>query len=333
VTELAAELALGPDADVADWARAGTDAMIGRIRATLGRFRCSFDTWFLERSLYESGAVARAIDRARAGGHVYDADGAVWLRSSALGDDKDRVLVRSDGTFTYVAGDLAYIADKLDRGFDTAVYVLGADHHGYIGRLKAAAQTLGYDPARIDVQIYQLVRLSEGKMSKRAGRIVTLDDLLDAIGVDAARYALVQRGHDQPIDLDLDLLTAQNAENPVYYCQYAHARIAAILRRADGGDAAVPDPSWQPEPAEAELVKALAEFPGLVAEAAERRGPHRIAGYAQDTAKAFHQFYKQCQVIGVDPPVERSRLALCRATARVMATALDLVGVAAPESM
>ena len=333
VTELAAELALGPDADVADWARAGTDAMIGRIRATLGRFRCSFDIWFLERSLYESGAVARAIDRARAGGHVYDAEGAVWLRSSALGDDKDRVLVRSDGTFTYVAGDLAYIADKLDRGFDTAVYVLGADHHGYIGRLKAAAQTLGYDPARVDVQIYQLVRLSEGKMSKRAGRIVTLDDLLDAIGVDAARYALVQRGHDQPIDLDLDLLTAQNAENPVYYCQYAHARIAAILRRADGGDAAVPDPSWQPEPAEAELVKALAEFPGLVAEAAERRGPHRIAGYAQDTAKAFHQFYKQCQVIGVDPPVERSRLALCRATARVMATALDLVGVAAPESM
>jgi arginyl-tRNA synthetase len=332
VGEIAAGLGLDPAAGADEWARAGTDAMIARIRATLARFRCSFDAWFLERSLYESGAVARAIDRVRAGGHVYEDDGATWLRSTALGDDKDRVLVRSDGTFTYVAGDLAYIVDKLERGFDTAVYVLGADHHGYIGRLKAGAQALGYDPDRIDVQIYQLVRLKDGKMSKRAGRIVTLDDLLDAIGVDSARYALVQRGHDQAIDLDIDLLTAQNAENPVYYCQYAHARIAAILRRADGA-AALPDPSWTPEPAETELVKALVEFPDLIAEAAERRGPHRIAGYAQETAKAFHQFYKQCHVIGAEPAVERSRLALCRATAQVMATALDLVGVEAPDSM
>jgi arginyl-tRNA synthetase len=332
VTAIASELGLDPQADAERWARAGTDIMIGRIRTTLARFRCSFDNWFLERSLYESGAVQRAIDRVRAGGHVEDRDGAVWLRSSALGDDKDRVLVRSDGTFTYVAGDLAYIVDKLERGFDTAVYVLGADHHGYVGRLKAAAQALGYDPDRIDVQIYQLVRLRDGKMSKRAGRIVTLDDLLDAIGVDAARYALVQRGHDQPIDLDIDLLTAQNAENPVYYCQYAHARIAAILRRA-GGAEALPDPAWTPEPAETELIKALAEFPDLVAEAADRRGPHRIAGYAQETAKAFHQFYKQCHVIGAEPAVERSRLAICRSTAQVLATSLDLVGVEAPESM
>jgi arginyl-tRNA synthetase len=332
VTAIAAELGLDPQAGAERWARAGTDIMIGRIRTTLARFRCSFDNWFLERSLYESGAVQRAIDRVRAGGNVEDRDGAVWLRSSALGDDKDRVLVRSDGTFTYVAGDLAYIVDKLDRGFDTAVYVLGADHHGYVGRLKAAAQALGYDPDRIDVQIYQLVRLRDGKMSKRAGRIVTLDDLLDAIGVDAARYALVQRGHDQPIDLDIDLLTAQNAENPVYYCQYAHARIAAILRRA-GGAEALPDPAWTPEPAETELIKALAEFPDLVAEAADRRGPHRIAGYAQETAKAFHQFYKQCHVIGAEPAVERSRLAICRSTAQVLATSLDLVGVEAPESM
>jgi arginyl-tRNA synthetase len=333
VAEIAAELGLEPDADAERWARAGTEVMMGRIRATLARFRCSFDSWFLERSLYESGAVQRAIDRVRAAGHVEDRDGAVWLRSTALGDDKDRVLVRSDGTFTYVAGDLAYIADKLGRGFDTAVYVLGADHHGYVGRLKAAAQALGYDPDRVDVQIYQLVRLRDGKMSKRAGRIVTLDDLLDAIGVDAARYALVQRGHDQPIDLDLDLLTAQNAENPVYYCQYAHARIAAILRRAGGAAGALPDPAWTPEPAETELIKALAEFPDLVAEAADRRGPHRIAGYAQDTAKAFHQFYKQCHVIGAEPAVERSRLAICRSTAQVLQTSLDLVGVEAPESM
>jgi arginyl-tRNA synthetase len=332
VTELVGELGLDPDAPVADWSRAGTDAMIARIRATLARFRCSFDTWFLERSLYESGAVRDAIERVRAGGWVDEHDGAVWLRSSALGDDKDRVLVRSDGTYTYVAGDLAYIVDKLERGFLTAVYVLGADHHGYVGRLKAAAQALGYDPDRIDVQIYQLVRLRDGKMSKRAGRIVTLDDLLDAIGVDAARFALVQRGHDQPIELDLELLTTKNADNPVYYCQYAHARIHSILRRADAGDA-LPDPGWEPLPPEAELIKALAEFPGLVAEAADRRAPHRIAGYAQETAKAFHQFYKQCKVIGAEPPIERSRLALCRAAAQVMATALDLVGVEAPESM
>ncbi|HEY8857940.1 MAG TPA: arginine--tRNA ligase [Gaiellales bacterium] len=332
VADVAAELGLAADVPMEEWARAGTQAMIARIRATLARFRCSFDTWFLERSLYESGAVQKAIDRVLASGHAYEQDGAVWLRSSVLGDDKDRVLVRSDGTHTYVAGDLAYVADKLERGFDTAVYVLGADHHGYVGRLKAAAQALGYDPDRVDVQIYQLVRLRDGKMSKRAGRIVTLDDLLDAIGIDAARFALVQRGHDQPSDLDLDLLTAQNAENPVYYCQYAHARIAGILRNA-GGTEAVPDPAWAPVAAEADLVKALVEFPGLVAEAAERRGPHRLAGYAQETAKAFHQFYKQCRVIGEEPEVERSRLALCRATARVIATSLDLVGVEAPDSM
>jgi len=332
VASIAAELGLDADAPVEEWARAGTDAMIARIRATLDRFRCSFDTWFLERSLYESGAVQAAIDRVRAGGHVYDRDNAVWLRSSAFGDDKDRVLVRSDGTFTYVAGDLAYVVDKLERGFDVAVYVLGADHHGYVGRLKAAAQALGYDPDRVDVQIYQLVRLREGKMSKRAGRIVTLDDLIDQIGVDAARYALVQRGHDQPIDLDLELLTAQNNENPVYYCQYAHARIAGILRHAEGAEA-VPDPGWTPEPPETELIKALVEFPDVVAEASERRSPHRIAGYAQDTAKAFHQFYKQCRVIEAEPEVRTSRLAICRATAQVIATSLDLVGVEAPDSM
>jgi arginyl-tRNA synthetase len=332
VGEIAAALGLSADDPVERWARAGTEAMMERIQATLARFRCTFDSWFLERSLYESGAVQRAIDRVRASGHAYEQDGALWLRSTELGDDKDRVLVRSDGSHTYVAGDLAYVVDKLERGFDTAVYVLGADHHGYVGRLKAAAQALGYDPARVDVQIYQLVRLRGGKMSKRAGRIVTLDDLVDAIGVDAARFALVQRGHDQAIDLDLDLLTAQNSENPVYYCQYAHARIAKILANAAGTEPA-PDPAWQPVEAEAELIKALVEFPGLVAEASERRAPHRIVGYAQDTAKAFHQFYKQCRVLGEEPAVERSRLAICRATATVVRSALGLVGVEAPESM
>jgi arginyl-tRNA synthetase len=335
--DIVAALALPPEMTPDDWRVAGGQAMMEDIKRTLTRFRAEFDRWFLERSLYEDGSLERAIERVRAGGHTYEKDGAVWLRSTDFGDDKDRVVVRSNGTPTYIAGDLAYIESKLER-VDVAVYVLGADHHGYIGRLKAGAQALGYDPDRVDVQIYQLVKIVEGgqavKVSKRRGNVLMLDELLDMIGVDAARYALVQRSHDQVIELDLDRWVAQNDENPVYYCQYAHARIAAILRNAQGtGEGALPDPEWRPEPAEAELVKALAEFPDLVAEAADRRGPHRIAGYAQDTAKAFHQFYKQCRVLGSPPPVERSRLALCQAAKQVLATALDLIGVAAPDSM
>jgi arginyl-tRNA synthetase len=334
VAELAPRLGVPDDASVDEWTRAGTAAMIADIRATLERFRASFDRWFLERSLYEDGSVDRAIERLREGGHTYEQDGALWIRSSELGDDKDRVVVRSNGRPAYIAGDLAYIVSKLERGIDVAVYVLGADHHGYVGRLKAAARALGYDPDRIDVQIYQLVHLKGGKMSKRAGRLVTLDDLIDAVGVDAARFVLVQRSHDQTIELDLDLLVQQNAENPVYYCQYAHARIAAILRNAGPAAAdATPASSWQPEPAEADLVKSLAGFPDLVAQAADLRGPHRVVTFAQDTAKEFHQFYNQCRVIGEAKDVERSRLALCRATKQVLATALGLVGVHAPEQM
>jgi arginyl-tRNA synthetase len=310
--------------------------MIEDIKRTLERFRATFDRFFLERSLYEEGAVERAIEAVQAGGHTYEKGGAVWLRSTDLGDDKDRVLVRSDGTPTYIAGDLGYIVSKLERGYDVAVYVLGSDHHGYIGRLKAGAIALGYDPDRIDVQLYQFVKIVEGgravSASKRRGTVLMLDELLDAIGVDAARYALVQRSHDQLIELDLDVWAAQNAENPVYYCQYAHARTAAILRNAPKVDAG-PAPGWTPEPPEVELVKHLAELPEVVTEAAERRGPHRIAAYAQETAKAFHQFYKQCRVLGEAPDIERSRLALCRATSLVMATALDLVGVEAPDTM
>ncbi len=334
VAEIATQLGLSPDAPIEEWARAGTDVMMERIRATLARFRASFDSWFLERSLYEDGSVDRAIQRLREQGHTYERDGALWLRSTDFGDDKDRVVVRSNGSPTYLAGDLAYIVSKLERGFDVAVYVLGADHHGYVARLKAGAAALGYDPDRIDVQLYQLVHLRGGRMSKRAGNIVTLDDLIDAIGVDAARFVLVQRSHDQAIELDLELLTQQNQENPVYYCQYAHARIASILRNAGArAEGVVPDPGYTPEPAEAELIKALAEFPDLVAEAADRRGPHRIAGYVQDSAKTFHQFYKQCRVLGAPPEIERSRLALCAATRQVIATGLGLIGVDAPESM
>jgi arginyl-tRNA synthetase len=203
-----------------------------------------------------------------------------------------------------------------------------------VRRLNAASAALGYDPGRIDVELYQMVHLPEGKMSKRAGRVVTLDDLIDAIGVDAARFALVQRSHDQTIELDLELLTAQNQENPVYYCQYAHARVAAIARNAEAeGLRAEVGEAWIPEPVEAELVKALAAFPDLVAEAADRRGPHRVVTHVQETAKAFHQFYRQCRVIGAPGGVAESRLALCKATAGTIATALDLVGVEAPDSM
>jgi arginyl-tRNA synthetase len=336
IGEIAAALGLDPDAPADEWRAGGAELMIADIQRTLARFRAGFDSWFLERSLYEDGSVDRAIEAVRAGGRTYEQDGALWLRTTEFGDDKDRVVVRSDGSPTYIAGDLAYIGSKLGRGYDVAVYVLGADHHGYIGRLKAGAAALGYDPDRIDIQIYQFVKIVEGdrvvSASKRRGAVLMLDELLDAIGVDAARYALVARSHDQVIELDLDLWASQNAENPVYYCQYAHARIAGILRGADAVSAR-PDPEWIPEPAEAELIKALAAFPDVVAEAAERRGPHRIAGYAQETARAFHQFYKQCRVLGEPPPVERSRLALCRATADVMATALDLIGVDAPETM
>jgi arginyl-tRNA synthetase len=336
VGDLAAELGVSPDADADEWRRVGAAAMVEDIKRTLTRFRARFDSWFLERSLYEDGSVERAVARVKAAGHAYEQDAALWLRSTDFGDDKDRVIVRANGAPTYIAGDLAYIESKLERGFDVAVYVLGADHHGYIGRLKAGAVAMGFDPDRIDVQIYQLVKISEGgqavKVSKRRGNVLMLDELLDMIGVDAARYALVQRSHEQVVELDLDRWVAQNDENPVFYCQYAHARIAAILRNAGGRTPAV-DPAWTPEPAEAALVKALAEFPDLVAEAVERRGPHRVAGYAQDTAKAFHQFYKQCRVLGSEPAVERSRLALCEATRRVIATALDLIGVEAPDSM
>jgi arginyl-tRNA synthetase len=338
VADIAAELPLSPHDSVELWARAGADEMMRRVRETLRRFRVDFDSWFREAELYTSGAVEAAIARVREGGHLYEHDGALWLRTTDYGDDKDRVVVRSNGTPGYLAGDLAYLLSKFDRGFDTAIYVLGADHHGYVGRLKAAAAALDLDPDRVDVQLYQLVHLVAGgelrKMSKRRGAVTTLDELIDAVGVDAARFALVQRSHDQTIELDLELLTAQNAENPVYYCQYAHARIAAIVRNAQAeGLRAGVDPGYEPEPPEAELVKALAAYPDVVLEAAERRGPHRIVAYVQETAKSFHQFYKQCRVIGAPPGVAESRLALCQSTGQVVASALGLIGVEAPESM
>ncbi len=302
-------------------------SMLEEIRKTLERFRIRIDTW-QKQSLIEA-----EIPDAIAELDTYDADGAVWARTSAYGDEKDRVLIRSTGEPTYFAADAAYIRHKLAR-FDRAIYVLGADHHGYVARLKALAAMLGADEGRIEALIYQLVHLTERgeakKMSKRRGDVVLLDELIDEVGVDAARWYLVNRGHDQTIEIDVDLAAERSEKNPVYYVQYAHARIAGILRHTDP-EPRPADLGHVPERGERELVKRLVEFPSLVAEATERRAPHAIPIYAVRLADDFHRFYHDCRVLGSDE--EPFRLGLCRATQAVIARCLDLVGVDAPERM
>jgi arginyl-tRNA synthetase len=304
-------------------------AMLERIEASLERFRIHIDVWKkqseLERRLPE---YLPRLD-------TYEKDGALWARSSAYGDEDDRVLLRSeDRSPTYRAADVVYLADKLDRGFDRAIYVLGADHHGTRNWYAAVARMLGYDAERVEVLLYQLVHLTKGgeqtKMSKRRGDVVFLDDFIDEVGIDAARWYLVNRGPDQTIDVDLDLAAEKSQKNPVYYVQYAHARIAAILRNA--GDAAVGGP---PPGAlaveEKELVKRLLEFPATVREATARRGPQLLPAYAIRLADDYHRFYHECRVLGDD--AQAFRLGLCRATQTVIARCLDLVGVEAPERM
>ena len=302
-------------------------AMIRRIEDVLVRFRVGIDRWQRESDIVnEVPAAIAELD-------TYEADGAVWARTSAYGDDKDRVLVRSSGEPTYFARDAAYIRHKLAR-FERAIYVLGADHHGYVARLKALASMVGDDSARIEVLIYQLVHLTEHgearKVSKRRGDVVLLDELLDEIGVDAARWYLVNRGHDQAIEIDVDLARERSDKNPVYYVQYAHARIAGILRNADSR-APSATLTHEPERGERELVKRLVEFPAVVAEATERRGPHAIPIYAVRLADDFHRFYHDCRVLGSN--AEAFRLGLCLATQGVLARCLELVGVDAPERM
>jgi arginyl-tRNA synthetase len=336
--QLAKDTGLSPDASAEEFGRAGVELMFAAIRRTLERFRVQMDVYTNEVDLHDSGGVERALERARAAGHLYERDGATWLRASEFGDDKDRPVLKSDGSPTYLAGDLAYLVDKLERGFDLAIYVLGADHHGYSARLKAAAQALGYDPSRIEIAIYQMVHLIEDgeqkRMSKRRGDVVLLDDLMDGIGVDAARFYLVQRSHDATIDIDLAQAVEQGPENPVYYVQYAHARICSILRRAGALDEATPDGTTAPEPSEAALVRVLAGFPEICRAAVELRAPHRVVVYARDLASAFSAFYRDCPVIDAGTPALRSsRLALCDATRQVLARSLDLVGVSAPEEM
>jgi arginyl-tRNA synthetase len=304
------------------------DQMLAEIKQTLARFRVHVDDWVRETELDVEPAVAALAEQ------TYEQEGAVWLRTTEFGDDKDRVLVRSDGRPTYLARDAAHTLWKYERGFERLIYVLGADHHGYIGRLKALAAAFGHDPESVEVLIYQLVHLVEGgqtrQMSKRRGDVVFLDDLIDEIGVDAARWYLVRSSHDQVMDVDVDLAREKSEKNPVYYVQYAHARIAGILRNA-GKAKASPEPLAEVEQEERDLVKRLAEFSAVAAEASERRGPHALTVYAIRLADDFHRFYHLHRVLESD--AEAFRLALCEATKSVIARSLDLVGVEAPERM
>jgi arginyl-tRNA synthetase len=301
--------------------------MLGEIRREVAEFRIAIDSWRRQGEIeQEVAGVLPKLD-------TYEAEGTIWARTSAYGDDKDRPLIRSeDGSYLYYAADVAYVRDKLERGFDRAIYILGADHHGYVGRLKAAAAMLGYDPERIEILIYQLVHIVEGgetkKISKRRGDVVFLQELIDKIGVDATRWYLVSRGHDQPIDIDVDLAAERTQKNPVYYVQYAHARIAGILRNAESERGDTPDELAKEE---RDLIKRLVEFPAVAAEAAERRAPHAIPIYAIRVADDFHRFYHEHRVVGSE--TEAFRLELVRATQSVIARCLDLIGVDAPERM
>jgi arginyl-tRNA synthetase len=322
----------------------GIELMIGQVRATLSRFGVEMDTWFSEHSLYERGEVEGALAALDAGGHTYRSDDALWLRTTEFGDDKDRVLIRSDGEPTYLMPDIAYHWDKLERGFGRLIDVLGADHHGYVARLRASIEALGADPAGFEALIMSLVHIVEdgrrAQMSKRSGDFVSLDALVDDIGVDAARWFMLWRSHETTVDIDLALARKQASDNPVYYVQYAHARIAGILRKAAEGGSETPgsiDAEERSEPlaaSEKALIKRLLEFPHEVRESAARRAPHRICAYSTAVAADFHAFYRDCKVVGAaGEGVERSRLAICLAAKRTIAGALGLLGIAAPERM
>jgi arginyl-tRNA synthetase len=322
----------------------GTELMFGEIKRSLHEFGVDFDVFFHENDLHESGAVDRAIARLDELGMMYERDGARWLRTSDFGDDKDRVVIKSDGEPAYISGDLAYYLDKRERGFDRCLIMLGADHHGYVSRMMAMCAAFGDVPGvNLELLIGQLVNLLRDgqplRMSKRAGTVITLEDLVDAIGVDAARYALARYSTDTSIDLDLDLWSKQTSDNPVFYVQYAHARLSSILRNSVdlGIDTASFDPAQLSHEREGELLRALAELPRVVARAAELREPHRVARYLEDTASAFHKFYDACHVLpqGDEQATDlhRARLVLVAATRQVIANGLALLGVSAPERM
>jgi arginyl-tRNA synthetase len=346
VADLAAEIPGAADADPDQLARQAVDLLLARIKATLERYGVHFDRFFSERTLHAGSPspLQEALALLEQSGHVYHADGAMWLRTTSFGDDKDRVVVRSNGQPTYLAADVAYMQNKRERGFERQLVPVGSDHAAYVREMKAAMAALGGDPDTVELPLLQFVHLvSDGEafaMSKRRGDFVTLDELIDAIGVDATRFFMLRSSHDRTIDLDVELARKQSRENPVYYIQYAHARIASMLRRLPEdrvGAALALDADWgsgRLEGPERDLIKKLVAFPGEIAEAAERRAPHRIAGYALELAQDFTAFYEACRVIGATPEaVESQRIALSAAAQRTIALSLGLLGVSAPEAM
>lgn len=320
----------------------GLKEKLSAIKGVLERFGVRYDVWFSEQSLHDAGAVMGVIEELRQKGYIYEEDGALWFKATAFGDDKDEVVVRKNGVPTYFAADIAYHKNKFDRGFERVINIWGADHHGHVARMKGAMAALGYDPDRLDVVIMQLVRLFKGgeivRMSKRSGEFVTLEDLIEEVGVDAARYFFIMRSADSHLDFDLDLAKAQSSENPVYYVQYAHARICSILRQIEEKGLVMPavadgDFSCLQQPEEQELLKKLAELPDEIAFAAVNLEPHRIARYAHELAAAFHSFYNHCRVIGEEEGLFRARVLLVQATKVALANTLRLLGVTAPERM
>ncbi len=347
VIELASAIADAAAMEAVEAGRAGLEIMLANMRTALRSFRVGeFGTWFLESSLYagDPSPVAHSLAILAEQGHSFEEDGAMWLRTSDFGDDKDRVLLRSNGEPTYFASDTAYHQDKRERGFQRQIDVWGADHHGYVLRTKAAYAALGGDPQDLELLIMQLVHLmrsgERSQMSKRAGEFVSLEDLLEEIGVDAARWYLLARSHDTTLDLDLDLAREESKENPVYYVQYAHARIASMLAKAgaermrEATATALEGAEGVLQPAERALIEQLLAFPGELREAVERRAPHRMTAYALELAQGFTTFYSECRVLGAESEaIESLRLALCQASMRTIASCLEVLGVSAPERM
>lgn len=346
VGEDPAILSLSQDDQIVEFRERAYKAQLTQQQHVLADFGTHFDIWFSERSLHNSGAVEHGLDKLRAQGHVFELDGATWLRTTDFGDDKDRVLIKSGGELTYFASDSAYYVNKRERGFDICIYMLGADHHGYVNRLRTLAACAGDDPEyNIHVLIGQMVKIMEGgeevKLSKRAGTIITLEDLVEKVGVDAARYTLTRYPVDTPMVLDVDVLKKRTNDNPVYYVQYAHARISAVLRNANelgvAYDLADFDPSLLTHDRENDLLGALAQFPRIVQGSAELREPHRVARYLEELAGVYHRFYSDCRVLpmGEEPAtaIHSARANLCAATRQVLSNGLNLLGVSAPERM
>ena len=339
-------LTLPPEQSDVAFREAGYKLQLDQQRMVLDNFGTHFDTWFSERSLYENNFFNHTLDKLKANGHVYEEEGATWLRTTDFGDDKDRVMIKSDGSFAYFASDSAYYISKRERGFNLCIYMLGADHHGYVGRIKAIAACAGDDPEKdIEALIGQMVKIIEGgqelKLSKRAGTIITLEELVEKVGIDAARYTLIRYPTDTPMVMDVDLLKKNTNDNPVYYVQYAHARICAVLRNAKDFGIEYGVNSYNPEllvhEQERELIGFLAQYPRIVASAAQMRQPHRVARFIEDLAAQYHRFYNDCRVLplGEEKPTQlnSARATLSLAAAQVISNGLELLGVSAPERM